>query len=349
MGTQQPLAGNSRALIDPDWTARSLLWLSVLAVAVGALQFAFAPASIRHPVVAAIGLGLLTLGTLAVRTAQVLRSPAARQHSIDVALLVICITLLASATGGAHSALLPLYAIALAGSAVAFGRWWLVVLLGCVIAALSLALGALTSSIDLHDTEALARLFFPLLPAIAVALVLAALIERMHTAVQRISDLTSTDALTGLLNLHTFEDILQQEHRKAERFGRSYTLLLIDVENLAQVNELLGHEAGSQVLAAVAGAITRSIRTSDVAARFGGDEFVVLLGEADAAMGAAVGQRIRNNVYAGTVSVANRLVRANVNVGAANFPDDRRYPKELMMLAGQRMQQDRELRRSPAA
>jgi hypothetical protein len=47
--------------------------------------------------------------------------------------------------------------------------------------------------------------------------------------------------------------------------------------------------------------------------------------------------------------VANRLIRANVNVGAANFPDDHLYPKELMILADQRMQQDRELRRPPAA
>ena len=65
--------------------------------------------------------------------------------------------------------------------------------------------------------------------------------------------------------------------------------------------------------------------------------------------GAAIAQRIRNNVYAGTVSVANRLIRANVNVGTANFPEDHLYPKELMILADQRMQQDRELRRPPAA
>ena len=60
-------------------------------------------------------------------------------------------------------------------------------------------------------------------------------------------------------------------------------------------------------------------------------------------------QRIRNNVYAGTVSVANRLIRANVSVGTRNFPEDHLYPKELMILADQRMQQDRELRRAPAA
>jgi diguanylate cyclase (GGDEF)-like protein len=81
----------------------------------------------------------------------------------------------------------------------------------------------------------------------------------------------------------------------------------------------------------------------------GGDEFIVLLSEADAATGAGIAQRIRNNVYAGTVSVANRLIRANASLGVATFPDDHLYPKELMILADQRMQEDRELRRPVAA
>src|SRR5690606_7914902 len=98
-----------------------------------------------------------------------------------------------------------------------------------------------------------------------------------------------------------------------------------------------------------ADSITRSIRSSDVAARFGGDEFIVLLVEADGRTGAAIGQRIRNNVYAATVSVGSRLIRANVNVGVASYPEDHLYPKDLMLLADQRMQRDRELRRAAAS
>jgi len=186
------------------------------------------------------------------------------------------------------------------------------------------------------------------MPGVAVALILGALIREMQTAVQRISDLAATDQLTGLLNLRAFEEVLQQEHRKAERFGRPYAVVMIDVDNLTQVNETLGHEAGSQVIASVAAAITRSIRTSDVAARVGGDDFVVLLTEADVATAAGIAQRIRNNIYASTISVAKRLIRANASVGVANFPQDQQYSKELMMLADQRMKQDRELRAAQA-
>lgn len=330
------------------FATRALLWLEVLALAVGALQFAFVPSTVQRPLLAALALALLTASILLVRTVPSLQRPAARQYWVGIAALILCVTLLAIATGAAQSVLVTLYFIPLAAIALAFGRWWLVALLAVVIAALGILLGALTPGIDIRSAEFAVMLLSKLAPGLAISLILGALIEQMQSAVQRISDLAATDHLTGLLNLRAFEDVLQQEHRKAERFGRSYTLVMIDIDNLAQVNELLGHEAGSQVIVAVAAAISRSIRASDVAARLGGDDFVVLLSEADAATGASIAQRIRNNVYAGTVSVANRLIRANASIGVANFPADHLYPKELMILADQKMQQDRELRRPVA-
>jgi diguanylate cyclase (GGDEF)-like protein len=343
MRAEQPASDNR------GFAAAVLLWLHLLVLTAGALQFAFAAHSVKQPLLAVGALALLTLSMLITRSIPGLQRPVARQHWIDVITLTISVTALCAATGAVRSTLLSLYASPLAGIAVAFGSWWLVVLLAVVIGALGLLLGALSPPTYIGDPEFLTLLFNTFAPATAVALLVAALIARMQSAAQRISDLASTDALTGLLNLRAFEEVLQQEHRKAERFNRPYTIAVIDVDNLAQVNEMLGHDAGSQVLGTVASAITRSIRSSDVAARLGGDEFIVLLVEADAQTGAAIAQRIRNNVYAGTVSVANRLIRANVNVGTANFPDDHLYPKELMILADQRMQQDRQLRRPPAA
>jgi len=343
MRAEQPASDNR------DFAAAVLLWLHLLVLAAGAAQFAFAAYAVQQPLLAVGALALLTLSMLITRSIPALQRPVARQHWIDVIALTISVTALCVATGAVRSSLLSLYAIPLAGIAVAFGSWWLVVLLAAVLGALGLLLGSLTPNTYIGDPQFLMLLFNTFAPATAVALLVAALIARMQSAVQRISDLASTDSLTGLLNLRAFEEVLQQEHRKAERFNRPYTLAVIDVDNLAQVNEMLGRDAGSQVLGTVASAITRSIRSSDVAARLGGDEFIVLLVEADTQTGAAIAQRIRNNVYAGTVSVANRLIRANVNVGTANFPDDHLYPKELMILADQRMQQDRELRRPPAA
>lgn len=330
------------------FAVKAVLWLEVVALAAGALQFAFASSTVQRPLLAVIALALLTASIPLVRIIPALQKPVARQHWCSIVALTVCVTLFAAATGAAHSALVTLYLIPLAAVALAFGRWWLVALLGAVIVVLGLLLGTITPGVDIHGAEFGVLLLGKLAPGVAVALILAALIERMQSAVQRISDLAATDQLTGLLNLRAFEDVLQQEHRKAERFGRPYTLAMVDVDNLAQVNETLGHDAGSQVIVSVAAAITRSIRASDVAARLGGDEFIVLLTEADAATGAVIAQRIRNNVYAATISVANRMIRANVSLGIATFPEDHLFPKELMILADQRMQQDRDLRRPPA-
>lgn len=325
-----------------------MLYLQLLTLGVGVLYFAFAPGAVQRPILAAAALVGLSVGMLLARTAPLLARIRVRAHATDVLLLLVCVTLLAAASGAASSALTPLYSIPLASLALAFGRRLLVLLLAGVEAGCIFGLGLLTPGVDVGSAQFGVQTLSALAPGAAVALALAGVVGQAHSAAQRIRDLSATDVLTGLLNLRAFEEVLQQEHRKAERFGRSYALLVIDVDNLAQVNETLGHDAGSQILSAVAAAVSRSIRASDVAARLGGDEFVVLLIEANRATAASIAQRIRNNAYAGTVSVANRMVRANVSVGVANFPDDHLYPKELMILADQRMQQDRELRRPPA-
>jgi diguanylate cyclase (GGDEF)-like protein len=327
-------SGNARSSAE-EFSNRALLGLELATLAVGAFLFAFVPSIVTRPMVAVIGLVLMTLGMLVVRVLPAFR----RQPS--------GITLFALASGAAQSPILTLYLVPLTAAALAFGRWWIVLLLSGVIVLVGYMLGLSTPGLDVSHELYAALLAAEFAPSVAVALVFSLFVQRMQGAVQKISDLASVDALTGLLNLRAFDEVLQMEHRGAERFGRHYTLLVVDVENLAQINDTLGHDAGNQILIAVAAAIDRSIRNSDAAARLGGDEFIVLLTDADAVMGATIGQRIRNNVYSSTVSVANRLIRANVNVGAATFPGDHLHPKELMILADQRMRHDRELRRPP--
>ena len=342
------MPAESNAVTTQTFATRAVLWLELVALAVGALQFAFAPNTVLRPIVAATALALLSVSIVVVRTLPALQRSPTRQHWIAIIALLISISLLVVATGGIGSALVTLYLIPLAAVALAFGRWPLVALVGLAIFVVGYVLGTLTPGVNIRTREFAVLLLSALAPGVAIAVTLGALIGQMQSAVQRIRDLAATDSLTGLLNLRAFEDVLQQEHRKAERFGRPYTLIVVDTDNLQLVNETLGHEAGSQVIVAVAAAISRSIRGSDIAARLGGDEFIVLLVEADSATGAQIAQRIRNNVYAGTLSVANRLIRANASIGLATFPADHLYPKELMILADQRMQQDRDLRR-PAA
>lgn len=94
--------------------------------------------------------------------------------------------------------------------------------------------------------------------------------------IDRFRRLSAVDSLTGLANRSVLDARLQEEWRRAERHHSSLSLLLIDVDGLKRVNDEAGHAAGDQVLQQVATAIKRSLRTIDVGARWGGDEFAVL-------------------------------------------------------------------------
>lgn len=329
-----------------QFTSRALLWMNALTLVLAGLQFAFAPNAIVSALVAGLSLLILAMATLLVRSFSWPNS--LYQHSVDLGVLTACLTAFAISTGGLRSPAVPLFLIPLAGTAVAFASWWAVAIGVGVITVVALTLAALTEGLSIASTELAVILLGAIAPGAGVALILGRLMQKMHEATHTIAELITKDPLTGLLNLETFEKILQRQHRRSARVVQPYAILAVDIDNLAHVNESVGLEAGSEIISAVGGAILRSIRASDVAARLGGDEFLVLLADADPIVAKNIAQRIRNNVYSSTVSVANHLIRANVSVGAASYPTDHAQPNELTILANQRMRQDGERRRASA-
>ena len=111
-----------------------------------------------------------------------------------------------------------------------------------------------------------------------------------HEAVRRLS---VTDELTGAYNGRHFRARLHEEIERARRGGRPLALLVIDSDSLKEVNDRFGHEAGNRHLVAIAQAVQSHVRTSDVVARFGGDEFLVLQPDATPEAAALVAERIR--------------------------------------------------------
>src|SRR5690606_41482132 len=113
-------------------------------------------------------------------------------------------------------------------------------------------------------------------------------------------------------------------------------------------NDTSGHEAGNRAVKLVADAPHRLTRTTDIAARFGGDEFVLLLPNADRATAEEVAQRIRNVVFNTTLEVDVKIVRVKVSVGVAGFPEDGTVLQTLLAVADRAMYKDKELREPPA-
>jgi diguanylate cyclase (GGDEF)-like protein len=134
---------------------------------------------------------------------------------------------------------------------------------------------------------------------------------------EKVQRLATRDALTGLANRRLFEDALTRETARSQRLGQPLSLVLLDVDYFKEVNDTFGHTIGDAVLGQVADAIRTRVKGFDVAARYGGDEFVLLLPGCSAADAVGVAERVRSRV-------ANAVDAAPVTMtaGVATMPQD---------------------------
>ncbi len=131
---------------------------------------------------------------------------------------------------------------------------------------------------------------------VSTALVFVVLGKLLGKRTDRLEESSKTDSLTHLANRRHFETRLAEEVRRAARYGSPLSLLLIDVDHLKAINDGQGHAAGDAALRTVADALSASGRASDLAARWGGDEFVVLAPGVDGVGGHGLAERIRETL-----------------------------------------------------
>ena len=327
---------------------RSLMrvdWLVLLAVGLHAIVPYSRPSS---PKLLYAAIALFTLFVLALRWRGFPVRGTGERIALSAAAMLAFITVAAIQTGGTKSPLMNLYLLPIVMAAMTLGaRGSTVVFMGVVLGYLAVIVGdgPLPKMLEL-----LVRIFGELGPYALVAYLTQVLASSVITARKRIEEMTERDTLTGTLNLRAFRALLHREHEMRARSSRGgYGILIVDLRGLKELNDAHGHEAGNRALTTVAGAIQRAIRTSDIAARYGGDEFVLFLPEATPEVTETVAQRVRNNVYKSLFPVGERLQRMSVSVGAASYPRDGKQQDDIIGAADLRMQRDRELRRHNAA
>jgi diguanylate cyclase (GGDEF)-like protein len=262
--------------------------------------------------------------------------------------MVIFITGVLWFTGKSMSPLLNLYLLPIILSALTLGR--LVTLLQvAVVAICHVLLAAATPGIDVLSLVYASLAVGQLAPFLLVAYLTTTLSADITEARERIENLAQTDTLTGLYNLRMFNEVWQRAHDSAERERGVYALLMIDMDKLKDINDAFGHEAGNSAITLVAQCLQRSIRNTDYAARFGGDEFAVLLPGASPEIAEAVVKRVRHNVFKTTLDLRSRMIRCSVSIGVVNYPKDARDMRELLSIADRKMYRDKELRRAPGS
>jgi diguanylate cyclase (GGDEF)-like protein len=158
--------------------------------------------------------------------------------------------------------------------------------------------------------------------------------------VKRAEALSVTDDLTQLFNSRYLNIVLRRESKRASRNGRPLSLLFIDLDGFKGVNDTYGHLFGSRALVEAAGVIRGSARETDVVARFGGDEFALVLPDTGGEGAFAVGERIRDRIAEYKFLAGDGLdVHLTASIGVATLPDVAASAEELVQAADKAMYQ----------
>jgi diguanylate cyclase (GGDEF)-like protein len=166
-----------------------------------------------------------------------------------------------------------------------------------------------------------------LLPLALLPLVL--MWDALH--VTKLKDEARRDSKTGLANARRFQEALDEEVRQARRSGRPLSLLMCDLDYLRDINNTHGHVVGDEVLQGIGEVLRTAVRSSDVAARFGGEEFCILLPSTGLERAESLAERVREAVAAR--AYGGNGVHATMSVGVASFPQHARDGVSLVTAA----------------
>jgi len=327
---------------------RSTRSIEILCLSLAALVLIWSRAIFSHTGVTLALLGAFCGAILAFRSQRLFRNRTRLRLLVESWSMMAFVTGVLYLTGRSVSPMLNLYLLPVILSALTLGRLVTLLQVGA-ICAIHLVLALATPGVQVLSLAYASAAVGELSPILLVAYLTATLAADVTEAREHIETLAQTDPLTGLLNLRTFTSAWQRVHAASESAQTPYAVLMVDVDHLRNVNDAFGHAAGDSVLNLVARSLQRSIRNTDFAARYAGDEFTVLLPGATREVADEVVARVRNNVYKTTLDLGSRMIRSTVAIGVAIHPRDGREIRDLLGASEANMYRDKELRRPPAA
>jgi diguanylate cyclase (GGDEF)-like protein len=312
---QEELRGISRTVAEIHW----LLLVLVL------LYLVFGGTTEDAEVNAAVSSGLFFYAALVMtfRYANFYRRETRWKIALETWGMIAFITWVLWFTDRLASPLLNAYLLAVITSALTLGKATTLVNVA-LVAACYVFLGGDLQWQQLLSLPFVAGFAAQLAPVLLVAYITTMFSADIRYGLQRAKLLSETDELTGLFNTRGFAIAANRLFGQALRYDRPVSVLMIDSDNLKRVNDVYGHDAGNRLLRQVAAGIQAELRATDVPARYGGDEFIVLLPETPPKGALDVAERIRRAISAETLALEDKSIDASVSIGIACFPDDGR-------------------------
>ncbi len=148
-----------------------------------------------------------------------------------------------------------------------------------------------------------------------------ALVHRLDRAETHLRRLASEDDLTGVYNRRHILTLAEHEWARVERYGGSFSLIVLDVDHFKRVNDTHGHAAGDKVLQTLASVCRTQMRHTDIVGRLGGEEFLIVLPNTDECAAVRAGEHLRSTLAATAIKVEDRQLKVTVSLGIASHHD----------------------------
>lgn len=144
-------------------------------------------------------------------------------------------------------------------------------------------------------------------------------IVALRQSVTELSELVRTDTLTGLANYRYFTQALGQEMERTQRSGQPTTLIMLDIDFFKKVNDRWGHEVGNQALVHIARLMLQTVRRLDIACRYGGEEFAIILPNTELSASIPVAERLRSSIAETSLTVGEKQLQLTASLGIASY------------------------------
>ena len=323
---QSELQGFSRTIAELEW----LLLVLVL------LYFVMPTTIIMDRWSVVLAMAIYATFVISFRYSKLFTRETQWKLAIETWAITFFITWCVYQTGGIDSPLINLYLLVIIFSALTLGKMVTLLEFG-LITVVYFYLAQSKMDLESYSVLDFSEMTMTFAPYLLVAYLTSLLAADLKNAREGLEELSDTDELTGLKNRRAFNNALDVEIKKAIRYKRPFTVMMLDADDLKAVNDKFGHAVGDKLIVTMAQVVQESLRNTDVLARFGGDEFVAILTETPEDRGIEVAERVRSSVENTSFSFEGARVSSTISIGVSCFSNGSQTADEIMAQADKKL------------